>query len=564
MRREEGFTLIELSFALGIFAIVLVSLTLVFDTALETATRVRSDELSKTLAQQKLEEIRSLPFHVSQKENTGDVDVLDRYFPDDVSLGANQVYDGTANVWTFTTTEPAATADGRSYLRTVAVRFVVPKSDGTLLPVAPIAGYDSNIADADTPAADAVHVSVTTSRTVAGQNRSVNFDTVMVRTQETQPSVEASAQVEAVNISGVGFQDGDDGIAAEILATVAETELAFREVTGSTSQASGDPLDVLERDPATNSLVQNEAPTGGNTSASVPNSTDGDVQSAPSGTLGAAGSMGSTAGVGAIAGWGSSNPSATADARISKLHTLNPEGRATAWSSLLDLNARDTGEAVPLRMVEFGDVTTSAEQRSTTTSSAIEADVRLEPVVVGSEERPGAAVFASRGFRTNPEYRGVVRIQSMSVDGDVSASAAASTSILSWRVDGLRVWDPDANGGLGGYGPSYTFGFTSGCGGWVGSPPATCPTGQGTPNPVVLPAAYVGPGGETSLEIMAGVTIADASGDPAAGFTTATASQKNVLIITTKDDVAGASPLEPMTVVLGIANLSVSYVGHEH
>ena len=560
-RREQGFTLIEIAVALGVFAIVMVSLTLAFDSALDAAARVRSDELGKTLAQQKLEEIRSLPFYVSQSENTNDVDVLDRYFPDDATLLVNQQeYDPATNV--FTTTEPTVTADGRGYERKVAVRFVAPQTGGTLVPMAPPSGYDSNVTVADEPAADSLHVVVTVSRTVAGQNRSVSLDTVMVRTLESQPSVEASAQAQAVNVSGVGFQDGDNGVAAEILATVAEAQLAFREVSGSTSQAHGDSLDVIERDPVSNSLVQNEAPSGGETSASVPNSTDGDVQVAPSASL-ATNLMGSTAGVGAIATWGSSNPAATAEGRVSKLHTLNPEGRALAASDLFQLNARDPGEAVPLRMLELGTVTTTAEQRSTTTGTTVEAAIDLQSVV-GVEVRPAAAIFASRAFATNPLYRGVVIVDGVSVDGAVSAGATASTAALSWRVDGLRVWDPALNGGLGGYGPSFTFGFISDCGGWEGTPPATCPTGQGTPNPVLIPAVYRGAGGETSLDIVAGVTVAETTADPAAGTASATASQKNVLIITTTDDVDGATPLEPMTVVLGNSNLSVTYVDHEH
>jgi len=80
-RDQRGFTLIEIAVALGLFAVVIVSLTLLFNRAVTSAGRTRFDELAKTLAQRKLEEVRSLPFYISQKEETGDVDLLDLYFP---------------------------------------------------------------------------------------------------------------------------------------------------------------------------------------------------------------------------------------------------------------------------------------------------------------------------------------------------------------------------------------------------------------------------------------------------------------------------------------------------
>jgi prepilin-type N-terminal cleavage/methylation domain-containing protein len=574
--REQGFTLIEVAAALGVFAVVMLGLTLVFDRALESTSQVRFDEVGKTLAQQKLEEVRSLPYFIPQTENTGDVDVLDLYFPNTTGAspipGATGAYDGTENVWKFTTTQ-TVTADGRAYTQRVEVWFVAPQSDDTLAPKAPVSGYDSDVGDVDQPTTNTLRAIVTVSRDIGGQTREVELDTVLVRREATGPVAEASASIQGAGVTGVTFQDGDGAgaIAAEVLASVADVQLAFREVAGSTSQASADPLDLIERDSTTSTPLQSEKPappSDGTASASVPNSSTGDVQVAPSASL-PTGIMSSVNGTGAIGAWGSSSPSGTAEARVSTLHSLNPEGRATVASNLVEVNARDGGEAVPLRMLRLGNVTGSAEQRSTTTQASVQGAIDLRTIQGDDDEEdlPAVVVFASRGFRSNPNYRGVVVIDSIHVDAQATATTTSASAVVNWRVDGLRIWNPnkaklgDLQNPFGDYGPSYTFGYISSTNcGWVGDP-ANC--SPGTPNPVVIPTAYVGPTGR-SLEISAGITVRDSQADPAAGFATASAAQKNVLFITTRDDVTGASPLEPMLLGLGNANLSVSYISHDH
>jgi prepilin-type N-terminal cleavage/methylation domain-containing protein len=575
-RREEGFTLIELAVALGVFAIAIVSLTLLFDQAVESANRARFDELGKTLAQRELEEIRSFPFHISQKEEVGDVDLLDLYFPGTTNgptpTGAAGTYDGTANVWTYTSAE-TITSEARPYTRTVAVQFVAPQDDGSVQPRAPLAGYDSNVADLDLPATDAVQVTVTVSRTVNGQPRSVALDTVVARVEQESPSVQASGSVLGGQVSGVTFNDGDvGGVAAEVLAEVGKIQVAFREITESTSQATADPVQVVERDPGTGTTIQPEAPTSGQATASVPNSSTGTTQSTSASI--SSGSLGSVNGSGAIAAWGSTSPSATAEARVSALHTLNPEGRATVATEEFRLNARRQGDAVPLLMVLMGDVTGEVEQGSTTSQATVEAVVDILPE---EDDESAITVRATRQFDSHPDFEGVVTIDGLHVDAEVTAGTTAATTVVNWSVEDLRVWDPlkpNGLGPLGGYGASYTFGFRSDCGGWVADP-ALCGALRTdgklpfeNPNPVLIPASYVGVdalgNAETSLSIVAGVTVQDSSVDAAAGISSASVAQKNVLNITTRDDLAGAVPLEQMLLGVGDANVSVSYISHVH
>lgn len=572
-RDQRGFTLIEIAVALGLFAVVIVSLTLLFNRAVTSAGRSRFDELAKTLAQRKLEEVRSLPFYISQKEETGDVDLLDLYFPNTTGTspipGATGAYDGTPNVWTFTTTENV-TEDGRNMTRATEVQFVIQQANGTLVPRQPLAGYDSDLTDVDRFAAESVKVTVTVSRVATGQPRSVSFDTVISLAQQEQPSVEASGSVLGSQVSGLSFQDGDGpgGIAAEILAEVSSAQTVFREVAGSSSQATADSVQVLEREPVAGTTIQAEAPSADQAAASVPNSSTGNTQTDTS--VLPAGTYASLNGTGAIASWEASNPGPFTQSQVSALHSLNPEGHADVSSLEFRLNARDAGEATPLPMVLLGEVVGEVDERSTTTSATVIAQVDI----LGVDGDPAVTLWASRQFGANNAFEGVVTIHSIHVDTEATAGATAATTVVNWTVTDLRVWDPDANGGQGDYGVPYTFGFISTCGGWVGNPVLCGPLRTDgkqpfeNPNPVVIPSAYVGTDAQgqpqTSLAIVAGVTVRDSNLDPVAGVANASVAQKNVLSMTTREDLAGAVPLEEMLIGVGDANVSVSFITHEH
>jgi hypothetical protein len=411
---------------------------------------------------------------------------------------------------------------------------------------------------------------VTVSRTVGGQPRSTSLETVISQAEEDRPSVEASGSVLGAQVSGMSFQDGDGGggAAAEVLAEVGRGQVAFREVAESTSQASSDPVQIVERDPVTGVSIQPDGPTTGQSSSSVPNSTTGTVQTTTASN--ASGTFGSLNGTGVIASWDGVNPSSTSQARVSLVHTLNPEGRTTVRANNVQINSRELGDPVPLAMVFLDEVTGSVEQTSTTVQARVRAEVDINQGNVGE----GVQVVATRQFNPNPAFNGVLLIRSLHVDAEVVASTTTATTAINWTVENLRVWDPDANAGLGDYGPSYSFGMISTCGGWVGNPALCGPArtdGKAAfdnPNPVVIPNAYAGTdntgASASSLSIVAGVTVREANTDPANGISNASVAQKNILSITTRDDLAGAVPLEPMLLGVGDTNVSVSYIIHEH
>jgi prepilin-type N-terminal cleavage/methylation domain-containing protein len=601
-RRQEGFTLIELSVSLGLFAIVMVSLSLMFDRALETGSRVRFDQVGKTLAQEKLEELRALPFYVPWTDEARRVDLLDWYFPDDASVtvitpNTTGSYDAAANEWDFTTTETPLVVEGKDFLRATTVQFVTVQDDGTIQPQQPEVPYQSDVADADSPATQSVMVTVTVSWTSQGQNRSVELDTIIHNIRRGVPNVEASGSVLAAQVSGVEFHDGgapDEGITAEILATIGEASTSFREVTGSESDASADPLDVVEREPTSGTLVQAEqpaAPNTGATASSVPNSVSGN-QSSDQAFL-SAGTFSMLNGVGAIAAWGVGDPSADTQAQVSTLHTLNPEGRASVAVDGFEINSREPGDGPlpPTRVLRLGSVAGLVEQRSTTTEVTVDSSMALStiPAAAPAPAVPAVAVWARRSIPVNPEYEGVVTIEGLEVDVAARASATSADTTVEWRVVGLRVWDPeqpptDPTEPPGGYNGPFTFGFDSSCGGWEDDPatpeledPDAVPTPRcgvnrvntslapgDNPVPGQIPAAYLGNDGVTlSLSIVAGVTVRDAQTDPTTGSSAASIAQKNILSITTQE-VPGAEPLVPMLVGVGDASADASYITHEH
>jgi prepilin-type N-terminal cleavage/methylation domain-containing protein len=596
-RRQEGFSLIELAVSLSLFAVVVVSLSLMFDRALETGSRVRFDQVGKTLAQERLEELRALPLYIPWTDEARRVDLLDLYYPNTAGTpvipGTTASFDGTANVWTFTTTETPLVREDKDFVRSTTVQFVGVQDEGTLTPRPPKAGYASDVADADDPGAQAVRLTVNFAWTSQGQSRGVTLDTVIHNIRRGVPNVEASGSILAGQLSGVVFHDGlsaSEGTTAEILATVGEASTSFREVTGSESDATADPVDVVERNPIDGALLQQEAPTGGAAASSVPNTTDGN--NATDNSSLSAGSVSSLAGVGPLAGWGSS--STATEGNVSALHTLNPEGQASVNVAGFIVTSRDPNydeDDLPLRMFELGGVAGAVEERSTTSQVAVDSSVDLTTIPASGNDptRPAVTVWASEAFQTgNPdEYRGVVTIESLQVDARAVAGTTGASTAVDWRVNGLRVWDPEqpptsGDDLIGGYSVAYNFGFDSTCGGWeddpltttvVEGPPSSCgdtrvdqtKAATENPNPVLIPAAYVGDDGTTtSLSIVAGVTVRNFQFDPTAGSASASVGQKNILSITTRQDVPGATPLSPLLVGVGDASADASYIVHEH
>jgi hypothetical protein len=318
---------------------------------------------------------------------------------------------------------------------------------------------------------------------------------------------------------------------------------------------------ITERRTDNSNNVQAVMPTGGGSTATVPNSTTGNIQTQTSFLAG--GSMSSVNFPSAtIASWCTTEDDdcqSSSAARVSTNHIQLPEGKTSLTARTLQVNARDQLEAASHRVLTTTSVTGDVEQRSTTNESRV-----TSTVTIGNLK-----VWGSTAFVANPRYEGTVIIDQLQLTVLSIAGSSSSANSVVWRIDNLRVWDPNklnADGTIGGYGTSYTFGFDSSCGQWI-SNPAGCGPPMENPNPVVIPAAYSGVSGgqaATSLSIVTGATVQERTSDPGQGIGSANTSQKSVITITTREDVTGAAALEPSITTLGSATATVSYVKHVH
>jgi type II secretory pathway pseudopilin PulG len=159
-RGDEGFTLIELVAAMGMFAVAVASLLGVLVAGIRTAALARDRTVAKDLARQRLEDMRRLPFYQSYSTFPRKADLLDTYFPTSSGTGystvANSAYCGTAATCPRYTVSEASVAGFPRYRMEIVTRFI----DESLAAVVPATGYQWNSASADRPPTRLVSVDI--------------------------------------------------------------------------------------------------------------------------------------------------------------------------------------------------------------------------------------------------------------------------------------------------------------------------------------------------------------------------------------------------------------------
>jgi prepilin-type N-terminal cleavage/methylation domain-containing protein len=88
VRRDDGFTLIEVLVAFLIIAIVAAAGTTLTVRGLRATLDAKQLSQAKNLVSEQVEQMRGLPYAVANTTNTSKVDVLDRYFPNLTAAGA--------------------------------------------------------------------------------------------------------------------------------------------------------------------------------------------------------------------------------------------------------------------------------------------------------------------------------------------------------------------------------------------------------------------------------------------------------------------------------------------
>ena len=199
---EEGFSLVEIMIALTIFAIVAIATAPLLIGGLKAGRAAQLNLQGKALAQERLELMRNLPYHVA-RQNGQYLDVLDLYFRDlqpTGTLATNDVcsarsYDAATATYSCSIT--GLGADYAVFRQVVKATFL----DFQRNTVVPRPGYTSQTAGADTPASSLLGVAVTTSWTQAGKSSSYTLRSQIANSQADASSIKAGLRAAALTIT---------------------------------------------------------------------------------------------------------------------------------------------------------------------------------------------------------------------------------------------------------------------------------------------------------------------------------------------------------------------------
>lgn len=219
-RDDDGFTLIEIVVALGLLAVVMTAALPVFVSMLRATVVTRMDTQAKNLAQQRLDQMRNLRFHVDQ-QNGPFLDLLDMYYTNANSAGVPITVPNTTLTGKYVaagagaggeptgpyyrvTTGPLA--DATDFQQVIAVQFLAP--DGSTVPAARYQNsYNSQVAGADQPPTLMLGVTVITNWTQGANPKSYRTYTRITDSRPGLPVIQSQSRAVAVDITSTA-KDG--------------------------------------------------------------------------------------------------------------------------------------------------------------------------------------------------------------------------------------------------------------------------------------------------------------------------------------------------------------------
>jgi prepilin-type N-terminal cleavage/methylation domain-containing protein len=176
LRLDEGFSLIEVLVAITLLGLVSAAILPMLILGGRASTVVRFETIAKNLVQERLEQMRQLPFQVD-RQNGPFIDLLDYYYP-----GRAAAANSTSSGWVASTSaartagEPTSGAfyrvvvpvvpDHPAYRQVITSQFL--RADRTAVPDTLFSTYNSQVAGVDGPPSSYLGVSVITTWTVAG------------------------------------------------------------------------------------------------------------------------------------------------------------------------------------------------------------------------------------------------------------------------------------------------------------------------------------------------------------------------------------------------------------
>ena len=178
---DGGFSMVEIIVAIALMGVLAAAAVPLYITALRASVVAKTETAAKNLSQLRVEEMRNMPFRVAYDPAvTTSVDLLDIYYPNLTPAGgvtsAGLVTTGARNQGepsgTFYRTRFTESIGGTDFTQYVATQFRAP---GTLLPIAPAAGYDTDSLNDQAPSMIVGATVITTWQVGALTKRSVVF-----------------------------------------------------------------------------------------------------------------------------------------------------------------------------------------------------------------------------------------------------------------------------------------------------------------------------------------------------------------------------------------------------
>lgn len=215
-RGEDGFTLIEVVIAFGLLVVVMVSAVPVFVSLIKVTAVTKAHTQAKNLAQERLDQMRDLRFHVD-RQNGPFLDLLDLYYTN--AKSASPVTTVTSGTGTLTGQyiaagggtggEPAAPfyrvstgpiPGATRFSQIIDTQFLAP--DGTAVPASRFQDiYDSQTVGKDQAPSLMVGVTVLTRWTYGGTTKTFRSYTRVTDGRPQAPVIQSQARAVAVDIT---------------------------------------------------------------------------------------------------------------------------------------------------------------------------------------------------------------------------------------------------------------------------------------------------------------------------------------------------------------------------
>jgi prepilin-type N-terminal cleavage/methylation domain-containing protein len=231
-RREDGFTVVEVLVALTLLAVVAAAVVPLLAIAGSAAVSTRSHTRAKNLAQERIEQMRQLPFQID-KQNGDFIDLLDYYYPNLTAATSS-----TATGWVSSTStarvagEPAtgsfyrtrfATLAGQpGFSQTVALQFLdfsrVPVPDNRF------STYRHDVEGADASPSTLLGATVLTYWTHGGKQQTFRTFTQIGDTGDADGLL--ISQASAVLLRLESALDGGASITSELLSVTGDGRLS--------------------------------------------------------------------------------------------------------------------------------------------------------------------------------------------------------------------------------------------------------------------------------------------------------------------------------------------------